>query len=204
MKKHLLILILAPAMLFSSCSKDNSELSGAPVSTEDEAEAVLVAINNLWTTVLKPQLTKKAQTYSDTVLSDGAGGKATVNGHYDYSTFSSSSSNSVNSEIDVQITFQQYVANGLHLNGTLRFYDSYYSRTACSSSGCASSTHTDVVYSSSDGNSNDKDFPPITIAFKNAAGKSYKDNILLYVGKEYAHWEGKLINARNQTISISY
>jgi len=203
MKKFLLLTsMLASFFLIGGCHKDDPQMSGAPVSDETAAVSVLMAINNLWVTTLKPQLTVNPQIYSDTVIMDGPDGKVTVDGHYDYSRSSSSSSSSVTVDIDAIITFAQYNVNGLYLNGKLRFYDASHSRTACSSSGCASASNMIIAYASSDGSGNN--FPPVTIAFKDQAGKQYRDNISITVSKEYAHWEGSLVNGKNQTISISY
>jgi hypothetical protein len=145
-------------------------------------------------------LTKDEQTYSGKILEGGAGGKAIVNGTFSKTNFSSSTSTSTSSIADVTITFQQYEIDGLHLDGVLRFYDSYRSRMDCGSSGCASSTHTLVSYSSENGSGTAS--PPITIQF-NYNGKGLRDAILLTASKEYVHWSVKVTNGSNKVFSFS-
>lgn len=202
MKTFLSAALALASVLLGGCHKDDMQPKGAPVSDEAAAVSVLITIDNLWKTVLKPQLTVTPQNYSDTVLMDGPGGKVTVEGSYQYNRSSSSSSTSSWSITDVTITFIDYKDKDLYLNGKLRFFDASSSRTACSGSECASSSDMNISYTADEGNGNT--LPPLTIAFKDLAGKPYRDNITLDVGKQYAHWEGSLVNGRLETISISY
>lgn len=202
MKTFLFVTLTLASVLLGGCHKDDMQPKGAPISDQAAAVSVLLAIDHLWETVLKPQLTVTPQNYHDTVLMDGPNGKITVEGSYYYHQTSSSSSNSTSSITDVTITFIDYNENDLYLNGDLRFFDASSSRTACSSSGCASSNHMSISYTSNDGTGTI--FPPLTIAFKDLAGKPYRDNITMDVGKQYAHWAGSLVNGKRDTISISY
>ncbi|SEM74733.1 hypothetical protein SAMN04488505_10634 [Chitinophaga rupis] len=202
MKKYLSG-ILVSLCLLTACSKDDKDTAAVnpPITTAEQARAAFAKINALWTSTLKPVLTKENQTYSGKVLEGAAGGKAVVNGSFTKTSSSSSSSTRSSAIADVTITFQQYEINGLHLDGVLRFYDSYNSRTACSSSGCASSTHTYLAYSSK--SSADVANPPVAIEFE-LNGKTYRDQILLFASKEYASWSVKLTNENNQEFSFSY
>lgn len=202
MKTFLLVVLAVAPVLLGGCHKDDMKLKGAPVSDEAAATSVLITIDNLWKTVLKPQLTVTPQSYSDTVLADGPGGKITVEGSYQYHRSSSSSSSTSSSITDVTITFIDYKDKDLYLNGKLRFFDASSTRTACSSSGCATSSDLSMAYTSDEGNGNI--LPALTIAFKDLTGKPYRDNITLDVSKQYAHWEGSLVNSKHDTISISY
>ena len=202
MKKYLsgILVILC---LLTACSKDETGTNAAnpPITTAEQARAAFIKINALWTSTLKPVLTKEKQTYSGKVLESAGGGKAVVNGSFTQSSSSSSSSTRSSSVADFTITFQQYETNGLRLDGVLRFYDSYNSRTACSSSGCASSTHTYFSYSSE--SAAGVAAPPVAIEFE-LDGKTLRDQILLDASKEYAHWAVKLTNENKQEFSFSY
>lgn len=202
MKKYLSG-ILVSLCLLTACSKDETDAGAvnSPITTAVQARTAFSKINTLWTATLKPVLTKENQTYSGKVLEGAAGGKAVVNGTFTKSSSSSSSSTRSSSIADVTITFQQYEVDGLRLDGVLRFYDSYNSRTACSSSGCASSTHIYLAYSSksSAGVAN----PPVTIEFE-LNGKTFRDQILLDADKEFSTWTVKLTAENKQDFSFSY
>jgi len=184
-----------------SCSKTGGGSGGAPITDEETAKAVFLKINSLWTATLKPALTKEAQIYTDKTLDGGTSGKAIVNGKFAKTSFSSSTSSSNTSEVDVTITFQQYETGGLRLDGVLRFFDSYSYRQSCGSSGCASSTKTSTGYFSANGSGTT--FSPVTAAF-NYNGKDLRDGILLTASKEYAHWAVKVTNGSNKVFSFSY
>lgn len=202
MKKYLSG-ILVSLCLLTACSKDETEAGAVnpPITTAEQARAAFTKINTLWISTLKPVLTKEKQTYSGKVLEGAGGGKAVINGSFTRSSSSSSSSTRNSSIADVTITFQQYETDGLRLDGVLRFYDSYNSRTACSSSGCASSTHTYLSYSSESaaGVAN----PPVAIEFE-LNGKTFRDQILLDANKEFVTWSVKLTNENKQEFSFSY
>lgn len=132
MSKLLTVLVIVVIFLTSACSKSGAG-SGAPITDEGTAKTAFLAINSLWTATLKPALTKEAQTYANMSLNGVAGGKAIVNGSFIRTNFSSSTSASNTSLVDVTITFQQYETNGLRLDGVLRFFDSYSYRMSCGS-----------------------------------------------------------------------
>ena len=202
MKTYLFLVSACCLLLVFGCQKDGVKPKGAPVSDGDAAESALIAIDNLWETVLRPQLAVTPQSFDDTVLIEGPGGKVSVNGSFQTTSASSSWSSSSSSLIDVTVTFTGYTDHDLYLDGKLRFFDANSSRTACSSSGCASSSHSDLEYLSEDPNGNALD--PVTIAFKDLAGKAYRDKITLSVSKQYVHWQGTLVNSKHDTISVIY
>jgi len=198
MNKLLTVLIIV--FFLSACSKTGAD-GGAPVSDQESAKAAFLAINGLWTSTLKPALTKDAQTYTDKTLDGSSGGKAIVNGRFTRTSYSYSTSSGNTSLVDVTITFQQYEVNGLRLDGVLRFFDSYSFRMSCGSAGCASSTKTSISYSSEDGSG--ATFQPLTIKF-NANGKDLRDAMLLDASKQYAHWSVKVTNGTGKVFSFSY
>jgi hypothetical protein len=70
----------------------------------------------------------------------GAEGTASVNGRKSVSRSESLSSTSTTRSTDLNIAFSDYRSNAANVNlsGTARWLVSYYSRTACSASACAS------------------------------------------------------------------
>ena len=202
MKTFLFVISACWLLTTYGCQKNDVKPKGAPVSDEADAVSVLITIDNLWKTVLRPQLTTKTQSFDDTVLVDGPGGKVSVSGSFETTHASSSWSSSSSSLVDVTVTFTGYTDNDLYLDGKLRFFDASSTRTACSSSGCASSSHSDLEYLSEDARGNALE--AMTIAFKDLTGKAYRDKITLSVSKQYVHWQGSLVNSRHDTISVIY
>src|SRR5882757_4629815 len=125
--KQFLPAMIAILFVFSlpSCSKHNESGSGSPVTSAADAKAAFIKINTLYTSVLRPLLVKKKQTFSNFVLFDSAGQKIIANGQYSTTSYSGSSGSTSSSTIDVTITFQQYSSGDLQLRGDLRFYDWY-------------------------------------------------------------------------------
>lgn len=193
-------MIAGLAFGITSCKKSGGG-SGAPITIETDARGFFIKVNGLWNGVLKPALTKNVQTYTNAVLSDSAGGQAVVNGSYSASHYSGSSGSTQSSMVDATIVFTHFKANGLVLDGKLRFYDSYSYRQDCGSSGCASSTHTSVAYNSKDGSGNV--FDPVAVSY-DYNGKSYSDKVLLYASKVYASFAVKVTNSQGELFSFSY
>lgn len=198
MRKYILLLVVIGGLV--GCKKDGGG-GGEPVSEEAVARVLFSKINGLWTGTLKPALTKTKQTYTNYVLSDSAGGQATVNGSYTATSYSGSSGSTASSMVDATIRFEHFTRNGLRLDGTFRFYDGYSYRQDCGSSGCASSTHTSVTYNSKDGSGNVYD--PLAVSFS-SNGVNYADKILLYASKPYSSFSVKLTNTAGDTFSFSY
>lgn len=188
------ILITLFILLLTRCS-DEDNVTYSPISDEEQARAAFTKIDSVWTSSLKPSLNIEEQTYTDKALSGPLGGTALVDGSFSKSNSSSSSRRS----LDATITFQQYQADGLKLDGILRFYDSYRYRSACSSSGCASSSHTYISYSSED--SKNILYAPIAIEFE-FNGRQVRDSILLDASREYSTFEIKLTNGAGKIFSF--
>ncbi|MFT4204197.1 MAG: hypothetical protein QM610_09820 [Chitinophagaceae bacterium] len=205
MKNYFLAIAIAMLFVLSiSCSKGDGANDGNSITNEDEALLVFAQINSLWNSVLEPQLTTKKQTLSDSVLTDGASGKATVNGSYTITSSSSTNSSLNITTASFYVSFSNYTVDGLTLDGgPLHFYEYHYSRTACSSGSCATSTSTSMSYKSSAGLSSDAT-PSITLSFTSDAGTKYNDKIIFSAAKQYAHWSGTLINSKNDTIGFIY
>lgn len=203
MKNKLTIIALIAICVLGACKKDRDGTNGggAPINDETGAKALFSKMNALWTNTLGPALSETNQTYTNKVL-NGTSGTATVNGSYN-ETHSSSSSSRLNTAIaDVTITFKDYESDGLRINGTVRFFDYSNVRTACSSSGCATSSHSSLSYSSYDGSNNS--FGQANISF-DYNGKRYQDAVLMDIDKsDNFRWSIEVTNSNNQKISTSY
>lgn len=203
MKNKLTIIALIAVCVLGACKKDGNDNKGGgtPISDEAGAKALFSKMNSLWTAALRPNLSKTVQNYTNTVL-NGSSGTATVNGNYAATRASSSFSSTNTSTIDVTVTFKDYESDGLLINGTVRFFDYSNVRSACSSSGCATSSHSSLSYRSHDGANNS--FGGATVRFE-YNGKNYEDTVLMDIGKsDNAHWSIKVTNSHNETISTSY
>lgn len=203
MKNRLTIIAIALLSLLSACKKDGNDANGGggiAITDANGAKALFSKMNSLWMVTLRPVLSKSTQTYTNTVV-NGSAGTATVNGKYSATNASSSSSSTSTSTIDVTITFKDYEANGMHINGSVRFFDYSNYRTACSNSGCASSSHTDLDYDSSNGSAS---LGAANVQF-DYNGQSYKDAVTMAIEKsDNQHWSIKITNSANQTINTSY
>jgi hypothetical protein len=186
-------------LLLSACSKNNGVGSGSPITTKDQAMAVFSKINTLYSSILKPALAKDSRKFTDTALQGAGGGTAIVNGSYIHTSISSANSSTTSSILDVVIIFKNYKTDGLSLDGTIRFFDSYSYRMACSTSGCASSTHASMAYKSQDGSGNE--YPPFNIDFT-YNGKQYSDAVMLTASKSTSSWATKVVTAARQTFSF--
>jgi hypothetical protein len=191
--------VLLLVLSLASCSKHNESGSGSPIASSTDAKAAFLKINTLYTSVLRPLLIKKTQTFSNLVLFDSAGQKMIANGKYSTSSYSGSSGSTSSYTIDVTITFQQYSSADLQLNGDLHFYDWYSTRTDCGSAGCATATHKDISYATTDTTT----AKAVAIKFNNN-GKAISDNINLHADKEYSTFSVALKNAKGQKFSFSY
>jgi hypothetical protein len=203
MKNKLTIIALFAVCVLGACKKDGNGANGggAPITDETGAKALFSKMNGLWTNTLEPVLSETNQTYTNKVL-NGTSGTATVNGSYSVTRASSSSSSLNTSTADVIITFKDYESGGLQINGTIRFFDYSNVRSACSSSGCATSSHSSLSYRSHDGSNNS--FGQANVRFE-YNGKSYQDAVLMNIGKsDNFHWSIEVTNSNNQTISTSY
>jgi hypothetical protein len=203
MKNRLTIIAVLLLGLLGACKKDGDGTSGGGKAISDDtgAKALFSKMNSLWSGTLRPALSKTTQKYSGTVI-NGSSGTATVEGQYSATHASSSFSSTTTSTIDVTITFKDYVASDMHINGTVRFFDYSNYRSACSDSGCASSSHTSLDYESADGSGNSLGAANVKFDY---AGQSYKDAVTMDLRKsDNAHWSIKVTNSAGQTITTSY
>lgn len=193
--------ITAILLVFSlaSCSKSNGSGSGSPIASNTDAKAAFLKINTFYTSVLRPMVVKKKQEFTNFVLLDSAGQKLIANGEYSTSSYSGSSGSTSSSTIDVTITFQQYRSGDLQLDGKMRFFDYYSSRTDCGSSGCASSSHKEISYATTDTTA----ATAIAIKFNNN-GANISDNITLSAKKQYSTFSVVLRNEKREKFSFSY
>jgi hypothetical protein len=203
MKTRLIIIAVTLFCLLGACKKDGNETktNGVAITDDTGAKALFSKMNSLWTTTLKPALSKTSQTYTNTIL-NGSSGTATVNGQYGKTFASSSFSSTSTSTVDVTIVFKDYEVDGMHINGTVRFFDYNNYRSACSSSGCVSSSHTSIVYKSVDASG--ASLGPASVQFE-SNGKTYNDAVLMNIGKsDNAHWSIVVTNNAGQSINTSY
>lgn len=197
--KHLL-LAASLLILFAACHKKNDGPgSGAPIATSSDARLIFGMINSMWNGRLKPLLTKKAQTFTNQAF-DTAGMKMTVTGSYSVTSYSGSSGSTYSSTADMTITFQKYQADGLYLDGTIRFYEGHRSRTDCGTSGCATSSHMEIIYETKDTTA----ASAVTISYQNSGGKSISDAIVLDSEREYSTFSVRMKNRQGQSFSFSY
>lgn len=186
-------------LYMTSCTKTNDAGGGAPIATDADARAAFAKINSLYTSKLRSKLTKSAQTFTNYVLIDSAGQKVIANGKYSTSSFSGSSGSSSSYDLDVTVSFQQFRSGDLQLDGILRIYDYSSTRTDCSSSGCATATHKNLIYSTTDTTA----AAAIAIKFANN-GKNFSDKIILRGSKPYSTFSVIMNNAKGEKFAFSY
>jgi len=201
--KKLMFMLLVSTLFFNGCSKDDggSADDAVKITNEEQAKAAFAAIQSLWNSTLRSLITAEEKTFTNETLAI-AGGSAIVNGEYSTTRSSSSSSSRNSSYIDVFITFQDFQTDQLKISGTIRFFDTSNSRTACSSSGCASSYHTSLAYKTQPSLENE-DLIPCNLNFL-YNGQQISDVILFDSGKsDNQHWSVKVTNGNNETFSFS-
>ena len=123
----------------------------------------------------------------------GAAGSASVTGTKTESSTSYSTSYSTTRAADLNLSFASFVPVARpdgSLSGDMRWYDYYYSRTACSSSTCASSTHhTEAIEGTN-----------LTVKFE-AGGVTYSDVITISAGSpDYTSRWDVTITTKNGTV----
>ncbi|SEN13653.1 hypothetical protein SAMN05216436_11218 [bacterium A37T11] len=202
MKKLLIYTTIALTLLLTACSKDDGTGGkGARVTNEVAARAVFQAINTLWTGTLRTIITAEQKKFQNQEVQGPKGGTAIVNGEYSTTSSSSSNSSRRSSYIDVIISFQDYQTESLKITGKLRFFDTSNSRTACSSSGCASSSHSRHAYNSEDGSK--VSFGTSHLQFSTDGGM-ISDDILIDSGKsDNMSWYITVTNGNNEAFQFT-
>jgi hypothetical protein len=111
---------------------------GKPISTAAQAQAAFALLRASGDAVDR----QLATTFNGSTSVTGASGQATVSGKKSATSTSSSSSTSTSRSTDLQISFAGFRMTGGtgSITGGMRWFDYYYSRTACSSTTCASSS----------------------------------------------------------------
>jgi hypothetical protein len=158
----------------------------ATISNDEEALAAFLALKYA------------AEAIDDQIATNFTGplslSGASVSGSKTASSTSSSSSSSSTSTTDIYVSFSGYSSGGATISGTVRWYDYYYGRTACSSSYCASSSDD---YESLDGTS-------INITFE-YDGKKYSDVISVDGSRDdVSTWSISVTNKAGVSFSIYY
>jgi hypothetical protein len=167
--------------------------AGRAITTSAEAMQVFLMLKSTGEGVNRAVATN----FAGPVTITGAEGSASVTGRKTSSSSSTSTSQTTRRMSDLQIDFASFQAGGglLKVSGNLRWFDSYYSRTACSSTTCASSTdHSEAM----EGRAIQVEF-----VFN---GQRYSDEISVDVDSpDYtSRWSGKITNRLGQSISVSY
>lgn len=161
-----------------SCSDGNSEKPRVAITTSAAVDVlgqrVVVIVNRLLADI--PDQTEV--TIDNDIASGADGGSVTMNGKADYSRSSSSTSTLVNYSLDVKMAFSAFKEEGLLLDGPLRYAEYYSYRYACSSSGCASSTHESQNYVSSFVDATGTTEQPIAVEFE-SEGVRYRDVVVI-------------------------
>ena len=96
------------------------------------------------------------------------------------------------SDLNVDFASFQSGASGASLSGHIRWTDYYDSRTACSSTTCASSSH----------HSQSLDATSIDIVFS-FGGQSYHDRISVDAGSSGSSWSVVLVNGAGQRFTFT-
>ena len=194
MKNSLYALIgVCGAGIITACS-GSSDATGpkhAPaISSDAEAKAAFASLKSE-----AEAIDRQLQTnFRAPVMVSGMVGSASVAGSKS-STSSSSSSSVYSSRIsDLNVDFASFQsrASGASLSGHIRWTDYYDSRTACSSTTCASSSH----------HSQSLDATSIDIVFS-FGGKSYHDRISVDAGSSGSSWSVVLVNGAGQRFTFT-
>lgn len=166
--------------------------SNARITTQEIAEAAFAYLKAAGEDVDQ----QVATDFSAPLAISGAAGTASVTGEKTASSSSSYSSSSTTRQTDLMIDFADFKSSSStgSVTGTVRWFDYYYSRTACSDSGCASaSDHSEAVEGTS-----------ITITFE-YDGKTYSDVIAVDAGSgsDSSSWDVELTNAAGESFSFT-
>ncbi|MBI4503226.1 MAG: hypothetical protein HY700_18975 [Gemmatimonadetes bacterium] len=127
----------------------------------------------------------------------GSAGTASVRGTKTSSTSSTSSSTSTTRTSNLTVAFTDFKATSGSgsINGTATWYDYYYSRTACSSTTCASaSDHSESLKGSA-----------LAVKFQ-YNGATYSDRITINAssGKDTSSWDVTITNQAGGTFTFTY
>jgi len=183
------------AGILGACSSSKATGPGAQhgATIESTAEAKLAFASLKYEA---EEIDGKVQTNFRAPLSiPGVAGSASVTGSKSSTSSSSSSStfSSRISDLNVDLAGFQSSASGAAVSGHIRWTDYSDSRTACSISTCASSSH----------HSQSLDGASVEIAFT-YSGKTYHDRISVDAGSSGSSWSVALTNGAGQKFSFSY
>jgi hypothetical protein len=172
---------------------DDRPAAGKVITTSAEATQVFLMLKSAGEAVNRGVATN----FVGPVTVVGAEGRASVTGRKTASNTSTSTSQTTRRMSDLQIAFADFKATGgvLKVNGNMRWFDNYYSRMACSSTTCASSSdHSESMEGRS-----------IQVEFM-LNGQRYSDEITVDVDSpDYtSRWSGKIVNRLGQSISVSF
>lgn len=182
------------AVLVGACSDSTGTGSRTKsITTLAEAEAAFAFLRGACAQIDDDV----AENFTGPLVVTGAAGTASVTGSKTSTSYSSSYSTSSSHTSYLTITFAGYtVSSGpFPVSGTVTWYDYVYSRTACSSSSCASSyDHTESLASSA-----------VTVTFE-YSGATYTDVLDLYASSpDYSPtWHVSLTNKAGTNFDFDY
>jgi len=180
------------AVLVGACS-DSTGVSTKSITTRGEAEAAFAFLRGACAQV--DHLV--SVDFANPMVVAGVAGTASVTGSKTSTSYSSSYSSSSSHTSNLTITFDGYTATSgpFPVSGAVAWYDYVYSRTACSSSSCASSyDHTESLSSSA-----------VTLTFE-YNGATYHDVIDIYASSpDYSPtWHVSLTNQAGTNFDFDY
>jgi hypothetical protein len=165
--------------------------SGARVSTQELAEAAFAALRSAAAEVDG----QVATDFSAPLSVSGASGTASVTGDKTSTSSSSYSSSTTTRQTDITIAFSDFQSDaGVSVSGSVRWFDYYYSRTACSDITCASaSDHSEALEGTS-----------IEVTFE-YDGKTYSDtiNVDASSGSDSSSWDVEVTNSEGDRFSFT-
>ncbi len=136
------VTVLSVASLLAGCDSvtgpgnSASEAKSKVISTSAQAQSAFSLLRSSAEAVDR----QVSAPFNGSTSISGGGGTAAVSGKKTSSNTSSLSSSSTSRMSDLQISFAGFASAPGAVSGNLRWFDYYYSRTACSSSSCASSS----------------------------------------------------------------
>jgi len=198
------ILCLALTFTLSACGGfegDDSDVgSGSPgspaakggsLSTQQDAEELFSDLKAMAAAIDG----RVAKNFSGPVTVTGSSGKATVTGTKTSGGNTSTSSSSTTRTSNLTMTLSGYRSGQLTVTGVIKWYDYYYSRTACSSTTCASaSDHSESLSGTS-----------LDITYTPASGGSITDKVTISAssGKDSSRWSVTVTNKAGKKFTFS-
>lgn len=198
-----LVIALVAASLLSACGglegddfdldspAPSSSKSSSSISTQQDAEELFSALKSM-AAAIDGRVPKN---FSSPVTVTGTSGKAIVSGTKTAGGNTSTSSTSTTRTSNLTLTLTGYKSGQLTVTGTLKWYDYYYSRTACSSTTCASaSDHSESLSGTS-----------LQVTYTPSSGVTMTDRVTVSAssGKDTSRWSVSVTNQAGKKFTFS-